>query len=181
VLAPVLARLSGIHGVTGARVECSGTYFHVEAASPAALEAALPAIRAALGASARVASDAERDTQLAARGRGEPWFSVRDVRALSYVEARVLAARMLDAATAAVELDAAAAEGVHEALRVEITAALERAHDEGGRSSSGWFWGEWPRIVERVSARLAAAIGAREASTLGAALRARGGGERTGA
>ena len=154
MLAPVLARLAGIPGIEDARVECSGTYFLVAAADAAALERALPAIRDVLGASARRVEGAAREAQLARRPRGEPWFSRDDIRALSYVEGRVLAARMGDAVAAAVPLDAVAAERVLEAARAEIFAALDAAHDAGGEPETGWFWEEWPRIVERVSARL---------------------------
>jgi hypothetical protein len=158
VLAPVLARLAAVPGVTDARVECSGTFFLVSTATPEALEAALPAVREVLGPSSRRAGADVAEAQLAARPRGEPWFSASGIRGLSYVEGRSLAARMRDAVTARVELAPELRGGLGEAIRVEIFAALDHAHDTGGRSSSAWFWIEWPHVVERISARLAAAF-----------------------
>ncbi|HET7754782.1 MAG TPA: hypothetical protein VFK85_12805, partial [Anaeromyxobacteraceae bacterium] len=157
MLAPVLARLSEIPGVTDARVECSGSWFFVDAQSAAALDRALPAVRDALGPGATLADGVAREAQLARRSQGELWFSRDDIRALSYVEGRVLATRMTDAVTAAVTLDGSAREQVAEATRAEIFAALDHAHDTGGRASSGWFWEEWPRIVDRIASRRARA------------------------
>jgi hypothetical protein len=154
VLAPVLARLCEIPGVIDARVECSGTYFLVTGDDPAALERALPAIRAVLGQSARWVDGLDRERQLAARSRGELWFSSGDIRGLSYVEGRVLAARMLDGVAESIPLPPPQAEQVLEAVRAEIFAALEHAHDTGGRSSSGWFWEVWPSTVDRIHDRL---------------------------
>jgi hypothetical protein len=71
-----------------------------------------------------------------------------------------------------VELDASTAERLREAARVEIFAALEHAHDSGGRSSTGWFWEEWPHIAERISSRLADSVAASTAQRLRDALSA---------
>ncbi|HYG68254.1 MAG TPA: hypothetical protein VD838_11360 [Anaeromyxobacteraceae bacterium] len=154
MLAPVLARLSDIPGVIDVRVECSGTFFLVTGRDAAALEAVLPRVRAVLGERAERLGASERSAQLAGRARGERWFSRDDIRGLSYVEGRILATRFSDAIAAAVPLERAIAERVHEAIRRELFAALDHAHDTGGRASTGWFWKEWPRIVEAIGARL---------------------------
>jgi hypothetical protein len=150
----VLARLSEVPGVIDARVECSGTYFLVTARDAAALERALPLVRERLGARAEALGPAEAAAQLAARARGERWFSKDDIRALSYVEGRILATRFSDVLAAAVPLERSSAGRIDEAIRLELFLALEHAHDTGGRASTGWFWAEWPRIVEAIGARL---------------------------
>ncbi|MGA8891965.1 MAG: hypothetical protein WB493_10375, partial [Anaeromyxobacteraceae bacterium] len=42
---------------------------------------------------------------------------------------------------------------VAEAIRVELFAALERVHAEGGRPSSAWIHAEWPAIAAAVGNR----------------------------
>jgi hypothetical protein len=154
VLAPVLARLSELPGVIDARVECSGTYFLVTACDAAALERALPLVHERLGSRAEPLGPGERAAQLAARARGERWYSRHDIRGLSYVEGRILATRFSDAVAATLLLEQAAAVRIHDAIRLELFVALDHAHDTGGRASTGWFWAEWPRIVEAIAARL---------------------------
>jgi hypothetical protein len=154
VLAPVLARLSEVPGVIDARVECSGTHFLLTARDAGALEQASPLVHALLGPRAERLGPVESAAQLAARARGEPWYSKHDIRGLSYVEGRILATRFSDAVAATLPLERAAAARIHEAVRLELFAALDHAHDTGGRASTGWFWVEWPRIVEAIEARL---------------------------
>jgi hypothetical protein len=154
----VLARLLDVPGVRDARVECSGTYFLVvvdEAAAPAGV---LPGLRAVLGPGAREVEDPDAAVQVATRAKGEPWFSVDDVRGLSYVEARLLSTRLADGVAQVLNTGGAALERLVESTRTEIVAALEHAHDTGGRASSGWFWEEWPRIAARIAARLDGAV-----------------------
>jgi hypothetical protein len=174
VLAPVLARLLRAPAVTGASVECTGTYFLVNASSAEALERAVPAIRDVLGPTMHRVEGAAREAQLAHRSRGEMWFSTGDIRALSYVEGRILATRMGDAVTASVPLELHVAEQVVEATRAEIFAALDEAHDSGGRSSTHWFWGEWPSIVARIAARLERDVPPDQCSAIRGALHAQG-------
>lgn len=154
MLAPVLARLSALPGVSEALVECSGGSFLLLGPDPAALERALPAARAVLGPRTRRVEGAEAAAQLAARPRGEPWFSAATIRGLSYIEGRILAGRVRDAAVAAARLAPEDAARVHEAARVEIFAALDHAHDTGGRASTGWFAAAWPGIAAAIRARL---------------------------
>jgi hypothetical protein len=155
----VLARIGKIPGVGGAEVDGTGSYFLV-----ACVPEAIPAVSDVLGPAAEVVDGAARNEQLAHRRRGEMWFSSENIRALSFLEGRVLAIRMRDAVG---DLDDHGA--LLDALRAEILAALEQAHDTGGRSSSGWFWEEWPAVVSRVMARVALAPA--EATRVEAALR----------
>jgi hypothetical protein len=174
VLAPVLARLAEIPGIIDARVECSGTYFLVTGADAAALELALPAIRAVLGPSVARTTPGVAELQLAARARGELWFSGEGIRGLSYVEGRILAARIGDAVAAELRCDGETSERILEASRVEIFAALGHAHDTGGRASTGWFREEWPRIADRIADRLAAGVPAALHAAVRSALAAQG-------
>jgi hypothetical protein len=152
----VLARLARIPGLLDARVECSGRYFAVEL-EPSAPEA-LQAARAALGKSARVLPAAEAATQLAWRARGEPWFDLASIRGLSYVEGRVLASRVATRIREEADLAAEEAEAVGEPVRLALFAALDRVHDEGGRSSSGWLAEAWPEIGADLGRRLEGAL-----------------------
>lgn len=154
MLAPVLARLSELPGVTGVHVECTGTFFLLELAGAAALEPALSAARDVLGPAAAVVDGATATAQLTARARGELWFSKDGIRGLSYLEGRLLAGRVLEAVAATVPLDRLTSERLLEASRAEIFAALDHAHDTGGRASSGWFEEAWPSIAGAIAARL---------------------------
>jgi hypothetical protein len=53
---------------------------------------------------------------------------------------------------------------VLEATRAEISAALDAAHDGGGKPGTGCFWEEWPRIVDRAASRLEGTLPGRRAS-----------------
>lgn len=166
----MLARLFDIPGIRDARVECSGTYFLVEGDDAGVLERALPAIQDVLGPGARCVHDPERRIQLSTRTKGEPWFSPRDIRGLSYIEARLLSTRIADGVAQVLTLDGAAADVVAEAVRAEIVTALDHAHDTGGQSSSGWFWEAWPRIAALVAARLDGALAGASCAVLERAL-----------
>jgi hypothetical protein len=158
VLAPVLARLRSLPGIADARVECSGTFFALSLQQGADAEAALRAVRDVLGPGSRRLTSDEAAAQLEARFRGEVWFTEEQIRGLSYVEARIITGRALTAATKGLSLPEAEKDRVREAIRVEVFAAIDRVHDEGGRSSSGWFAEEWPHIVERLRRRLVGAV-----------------------
>ncbi|WP_242343284.1 hypothetical protein [Anaeromyxobacter terrae] len=158
MLAPVLARLSRIPELARAQVDAAGRLFLLELAPGADPDGALAAARAVLGARARPVPDAE--AQLESVPRGDRWFTAEDIRGLSYVEARVLAARVCDRALREVPLETALADRLEDAAVVEIRAALDRVHDEGGRDSSAWFDPAWPGIAAAIAARLRQALDA---------------------
>lgn len=162
MLAPVLARLSQLPGVISALVDCTGSFFLVTAS-----EAALLSVRDLLGGRVEEVQGAERDRQLAERSRGELWFSAANIRALSLIEGRVLAVRVRDFVATDAGLDGAA---LLDAIRLEICAALNRAHDEGGRAATGWLWKEWPGIARNIVARLAPAFAPEELGTIESSL-----------
>lgn len=158
MLAPVLARLERIDGLAEVRVDCGGRYFLVRAAEPGALDRALPAVREVLGAAAAPVEGPARARHLAHSARGELWFDASTVRGLSYVEGRMLAARLCDAVGPRLPGAPGAREALFDAARTELFAALDHAHDTGGRSGPGWFWKEWPAIAARIAARLGGAL-----------------------
>jgi hypothetical protein len=158
VLAPVLARLRRLPGITDARVECSGTFFALSLADGAEAEAVLPMVVDVLGSRSRLLAAEEAGAQLEARSRGELWFSEEQIRGLSYVEGRIIASRALSAAADGLTMGEQDAAKIREAVRAEVFAAIDRVHDEGGRRSSAWFAEEWPRIVARARDRLADAL-----------------------
>ncbi len=164
MLAPVLARLRRIPEIADARVECSGTFFALSFREGVDEVAVLRAALEALGQSARRLASDDALAQLEARRRNEIWFSADDIRGLSFIEGRIIAMRAFVAVTGEVCLEREASERLRDALRIEVFGALDRVHDEGGRSSSGWFVPAWPGIVASVMRRLGGAL---PATTLG--------------
>ena len=154
----MLARLRKIPGIADARVECSGLFFALALTGHADSDVTLRAALDALGpGSRRLASDEAR-AQLETRRRGEIWFSEEQIRGLSYVEGRIITSRALAAVTQGLSFAEPVTELMREAIRTEVFAAIDRVHEEGGRSSSGWFAEEWPHIVARSRSRLGRSV-----------------------
>lgn len=168
----MLARLAAVEGVTDARVEATGRLFLLELASGADEEIALAAVAAALRRAPRRLGPGEAAAQLARRGEGDPWYSVRDVAALSFLEARLLAARGAPEVATAAGLAPAEREAVEDALREVLLAAMARVLAEGGRDSSGWFYEEWPALAAAAAARCLPAVAAERRERAAAALAA---------
>lgn len=147
MLAPVLARLDAVPGVSRSRAEASGRFVLLELSAGSHPDEVEAAARRALGREARRLSEAEAREQLAARGSGDPWLAAAEVMALSYLEGRILSTRVSAAAAREAGLDALERDRLAEALRLEVFAALERVHAEGGRSSGGWFYDAWPAVA----------------------------------
>jgi hypothetical protein len=141
--------------VAASRAEASGRFVLLELAPGADPRAAIEAAGAALPAGATPLDAAAADAQLAARARGDPWLSAPEIHALSYVEGRVVAARVADAGAEAAGLAGAEAARLLDAAREEIFSAVERVHAEEGRESSGWFREAWPGIAGGIRARCA--------------------------
>ena len=158
MLAPVLARLDAIPGVAAARVESSGRFFWIELDAAGDESRVTGLATDVLGQRARVLPAAEADLQLAGRVHGDPWLGADQVMTLSFVESRLLSARIAGKVELRVHSTPEQREAIAEAIRVELFAAMERVHAEGGRSSSGWIYGEWPAIAEAAVARCALAI-----------------------
>jgi hypothetical protein len=151
----VLARIERVEGVEWAAVEATGRFLAVRSRAGAAREQVAAAVERALGARGRRAGDALARSQLAARERGDPWFTASEAHALSYVEGRLVAVRAAARVGAELGLPHPAREALAEAVREVFFAVLERVHAEGGRESSGWFYGEWPRVAADAAARMA--------------------------
>ncbi len=150
MLAPVLARLDGIAGVRESRVDASGRYF-VLALGPEADDAAVIGdAQSVLRGAARRLDAPAAERQLVARARGDPWFAASEVHALSYVEARIVAARTTASITVGARLSRAAHEAFARLVRTVLFKAVERAHAEGGRDSTNWVFEEWPEIARAV-------------------------------
>jgi hypothetical protein len=157
--------------VAESRVEASGCFFLVVLA-PGAEEGRVvaEAMTALRGRAARL-EPAAAAAQLAARPRGDPWLSAREIVGLSYVEARIVATTTAARVAAQAGLDGRATAAVAEALRLELFAAVERVHAEGGRESSAWFYAAWPAIAAAAADRSAAALGPEARGPAAAALR----------
>jgi hypothetical protein len=168
----VLARLEQVDGIAGVRVEATGRFFVIDLAPGADEDRVLAAVGGALRRPPRRLSPEDATAQLAGAGRGDPWFTRADVATLCYLEARMLAARGEGAVASAAKLRPFEREAVGEALRVELFAIMERVLGEGGRDSSGWFYGEWPGIAARTAARCAGQVAPEKHDTVAAALAA---------
>ncbi len=152
MLAPVLARLQQIPGVTSARVDASGRYFWLTVQeSPGAGDVTALALEV-LGKGARVLAAGQAETQLSAHRHGDPWLAADQVMTLSFVESRLLSVRIA-AGFRRPGVTPGRREEIAEAIRVELFAAMERVHAEGGRASSGWIYEEWPAIAEAAARR----------------------------
>jgi hypothetical protein len=167
-----MARLSAADGVGEARVDATGRHFLVAIAAGADVAHVEACALELLGAGATRLDDAAARAQLAARPRGDPWFSAGELLALCYVEARVLAARAGSAAAAAAGLGANDEARVTEEARVALFALMERVHGEGGRPSSGWFFDAWPEVAAHLGTRCADFLAPAAAGTVAACLAA---------
>lgn len=154
----MLARLDAIDGVAAARTDSSGRFFWIGMAPGADADQVVDRVREVLGSGARRLPPDQAAAQLAAHGRGDPWLREGEVMALSFVEGRLLSVRLAGEACRQVGAGAELREAVAEAIRVELFAALERVHREGGRRSSAWIYREWPEIAAAACARCAPAI-----------------------
>ncbi len=147
MLAPVLARLDAIPGVTTARVDASGRFFWIGLEDAADAPRVTALADAALGDGARPLSAGGAEAQLAAHRHGDPWLTAGEILQLSFVESRILSVRLAAEAAARVALTPEQRELVAEAIRVELFGVMQRVHTEGGRSSSGWMYEAWPAIA----------------------------------
>jgi hypothetical protein len=154
----VLARIERVEGVEWAAVEATGRFLAVRPREGAAAAQLAAAVGELLGPRGRRAGEPLAVAQLAARERGDPWFTAREVHALSYVEGRLVSVHVAAKVGAQLGLDRAAREALAESVRVVFFGVLERVHAEGGRESSGWFYPEWPKIAREVAARMAGVV-----------------------
>jgi hypothetical protein len=153
-----LARIEQVEGVEWAAVEATGRFLAVRPRAGAAAAQVAEAVERALGPRGRRAVEPLARVQLAALGRGDPWFTAREVHALSYIEGRLVSVHVAAKVGAELGLDRDAREALAESVRVVFFAVLERVHAEGGRESSGWFYAEWPSIAREVAARMAGTV-----------------------
>jgi hypothetical protein len=78
--------------------------------------------------------------------------------ALSFVEGRLLSVRLSGELLRKAGIPGDRRELLAEAIRIELFAALERVHAEGGRPNSGWIHEEWPAIAAAVGVRCLEAL-----------------------
>jgi hypothetical protein len=154
----VLARLDAIPGVRAARVESSGRFFWIELAEGADPARVAELAAGLLGRGARALSSADAEAQLERRPRGDPWLGADEVMTLSFIEARLLSVRLAGELSRRAGAAPDEQEELSEAIRIELSSAMERVHGEGGRSSSGWIYREWPAIAEAAVARCGGAL-----------------------
>lgn len=148
----MLARLDDLPGVSRSTAECSGYILMVEL-TDGADDGVAARVLEVLGRGARVLTGDEAAAQHDARRRGEPWVTAAESRALSYLEGRMVGARV--AAGVAAELDLTADERARlaEAVRAEMFTHVERLH--AGLAFPGRFFHDWPGLAERIAARCA--------------------------
>ena len=158
MLAPVLARLQAIPGVSAARVDSSGRFFWLTVEEGPGAAGVAAVARAMLGEDARILGPGRAEAQLAAHRHGDPWLAAPEVMTLSFVESRILSARIASEVRDRTGATPEQGDEIAEAIRLELFAAMERVHSEGGRRSSGWIYQEWPAIAAAAVERCAATI-----------------------
>ena len=163
----MLARLQQVHGVRSSVSDVSGQVFLVELEPGTAPADIQDAAVAALGREARRLDDTELESQVGPPARREVWVGSGDLHALSYLEGRIVAARVASIVGPQLALDASATERLAEAVREEMFAHVERIH--AGEFPSGRFFEAWPDIARRVADRCVPRS-SREADTLRTAL-----------
>jgi hypothetical protein len=145
-LAPVLARLDLVPGVRRSSVDAAGRHFVLSLEPDADEVAVIAGAQSVLRGAARRLDPAAAARQVEARVRGDPWFAADDVRALSYVEARIHAARTSARLADEAELEPLAEEALGELVRSVLLRAVARvpadAHD--------WFRHGWPEIAREI-------------------------------
>jgi hypothetical protein len=77
---------------------------------------------------------------------------------LSFLESRLLSVRIAAEVRHRTAATPEQGEEIAEAIRLELFAAMERVHSEGGRRSGGWIYQEWPTIAAAAVRRCAATI-----------------------
>lgn len=152
----MLARIEEIDGVAWAGAEATGRFLAVRPGPDADAERLAAAVERALAGRGRRAGEALAQAQLAAREQGDPWYSAREVRALSFIEGRLVAVHVAAKVGDDLGLSPADRASLAEAVREVFFGVLERVHAEGGRESSGWFYVEWPGIAAEVARRMGA-------------------------
>jgi hypothetical protein len=158
VLAPVLARLDAIPGVTSARTDASGRFFWLQVEDTADATSVTVLAVGVLGKGVRSLAAAQAEAQLAAHRHGDPWLTAAEVMTLSFVESRILSVRLAGELEHQAGATPEQREEVAEAIRLELFAAMKRVHSEGGRRSGGWIYDEWPIIAAATVERCAAAM-----------------------
>ncbi len=170
MLAPVLARLDSLPGIASARVDSSGRFFWIvpsAGADPAEVTALAGGV---LGKGARLLDARQAEAQLAMRAAGDPWHGASEVRTLSFVESRLLSVRIAAEAARRAGAGPDEREVLAEGIRAALFAAMGRVHAEGGRSSSGWIYVEWPAIAADAIARCGNALPPERGQRIGALL-----------
>ncbi len=162
----MLARLQAIESVTDAAIEGSGRYAVLELAPGADVERCCGAALDALGGGARLLTLEEAAQQRAARARGERWYRTTDAIELSYLEGRIVAARLSGAVGGQLRLGAPEIEQLGEELRVAVWSYLESVHR--GELPEGRFFEAWPGLADSVSRRCARFVPGRERELLDA-------------
>lgn len=154
----MLARLDAIPGVAAARVDSSGRFFWLQVDDAADATSVTVLVSGVLGKGVRSLAPRQAEAQLAAHPRGDPWLTAVESMTLSFVESRILSVRLAGEVEHLTGATPEQREEVAEAIRLELFAAMERVHSEGGRRSSGWIHEEWPAIAAATVERCAGAM-----------------------
>jgi hypothetical protein len=171
-LAPVLARLDLVPGVRRSSVDAAGRHFVLSLEPDADEVAVIAGAQSVLRGAARRLDPHAAARQVAARVRGDPWFAADEVRALSYVEARILAARTAARVAEEAELAPIAEEALGELVRAVVLRTVARVHADG---TQDWFHDAWPAIAREIRDGSTAFLDAETHSRVAAALAARHG------
>ena len=152
----MLARLNLIPAVAEALVDATGRHFVLFPQSGVDLATAAEQILSVLGENSCQEYDLRDPGNGEALAIGELWFSAKDIRKLSLLEARMLAARWGGRAAADAGLRNEAGLRLSEFLSAELAREFNQVHDRGGTTDGDWYRRVFPAAFERSIARLKA-------------------------
>lgn len=150
----MLARLSKIPHVAAAQVDATGRHFVLlpsEGADPAAVASQALQI---LGPDSSHLQDPGIESLIGGFDLDELWVSFNNIRRLSLLEARILAANWGESAAREAGLSAQGAMHLADLLRAELMKELDRVHAEGGTSERTWYKRAFPDAFERAVAAM---------------------------
>jgi hypothetical protein len=148
----VLARLNQIPGVATAQVDATGQHFVILPTEEADPAVTIDQVLQILGTNSRFLEDPGLENVVVGFDPGEIWMGADNIRGLSLLEARILAANWARSATTESGLPDALASHLADLLRVELVKELDRVHAEGGTSERNWYKRAFPAAFERAIA-----------------------------
>jgi hypothetical protein len=167
----VLARLSRIPHVAAAQVDATGRHFVLLPSEGADLDAVVAQALQILGTDSSHLKGPGIESQIGGFDLDELWVSSDNIRRLSLLEARMLAANWGEAAAKEAGLSGQETRHLVDLLRAELMKELDRVHAGGGTAERNWYRRSFPDAFERTIAAMEAISPSQAGSLKGSLLR----------